>query len=49
MLPRLASETGAAETYTNGRITLERQTSPQHGFRFARGRMAMVSCILAQN
>ena len=49
MLPRLAGETVAAETYTNGRMTLERQTSPQHGFRFARGRMALMPCILAQN
>lgn len=49
MLPRLAGKTGAAETYTNGRMTLERQTSPQHGFRFARGRMALMPCILAQN
>lgn len=49
VLPRLAGETGAAETYTNGRMTLERQTSPQHGFRFARGRMALMPCILAQN
>lgn len=49
MLPRLAGESGAAETYTNGRMTLERQTSPQHGFRFARGRMALMPCILAQN
>ncbi|CAN0513984.1 unnamed protein product, partial [Phaeothamnion confervicola] len=49
MLPRLAREASAAETYTNGRMTLERQTSPQHGFRFARGRMALMPCILAQN
>ncbi|BBE33969.1 META domain-containing protein [Sphingosinicella microcystinivorans] len=49
LLPRLSGETGSAETYTNGRMTLERQTSPQHGFRFARGRMAMMPCILAQN
>lgn len=49
MLPRLANEVSAAETYTNGRMTLERQTSPQHGFRFARGRMALMPCILAQN
>lgn len=49
MLPRLAREAGPAETYTNGRMTLERQTSPQHGFRFARGRMALMPCILAQN
>jgi len=49
MLPRLAGETGTAETYTNGRMTLERQTSPQHSFRFARGRMALMPCILAQN
>lgn len=48
-LPRLAGDAGAAETYTNGRMTLERTTAPQHGFRFARGRMAMMTCILAQN
>jgi hypothetical protein len=30
-------------------MTLERQTSPQLGFRFARGRMALTPCVLAQN
>jgi heat shock protein HslJ len=49
MLPRLASEASAAETYTNGRMTLERETSPKHSFRFARGRMALMPCSLAQN
>ncbi|MBB4632593.1 heat shock protein HslJ [Sphingosinicella soli] len=49
VLPRLEGETGAAQTYTNGRMTLQRVTEPQHGFRFARGRMALMPCILAQN
>lgn len=48
-LARLAGETGSTETYTNGRMTLERTTAPRHGFRFARGRMALMPCILAQN
>ncbi len=48
-LSRLTGTAGSAETYTNGRMTLERTTAPQHGFRFARGRAALMPCILAVN
>lgn len=49
-LPKLPAQAGeTTETYTNGRMTLVRTTEAPHSFRFARGRMAFMTCAVAQN